>query len=126
MEYSNLFIIAILMTLVYFGVMVYAIIAVDADYFVNNSQKVTKRKNRTFGWWAVKIIKNGIGLILVLIGFAMLVLPGQGLLTILMGLLFVDIPGKRKFAKRLVRHPAVYRTINLVRAKAGKPPIRRG
>jgi hypothetical protein len=72
---------------------------------------------------ATYILKNLIGVVLVLAGFAMLILPGQGILTILIGISLVDFPGKSRLERRLIGRPAVLRTINSIRAKFGKPPL---
>ena len=45
----------------------------------------------------VLITKNFFGVLLLLSGILMLVLPGQGILTIITGLVFMDYPGKYKF-----------------------------
>jgi hypothetical protein len=45
-------------------------------------------------------------------------------LTILLGLMLVDIPGKRRVELVLVRRPAIRRTIDRLRARYGKEPIR--
>jgi len=71
----------------------------------------------------VLILKNLIGVVFVLAGIAMLVLPGQGLLTILLGMSLVDFRGKRKLERRIVGQPAVLRMINSIRMKYGKPPL---
>lgn len=67
--------------------------------------------------------KNTVGLILLLAGLAMLVLPGQGLITILVGISLLNFPGKRRLELRIVRQPAVLRAINWIRAKAGRPAL---
>jgi len=71
----------------------------------------------------VVILKNLIGIVLVLAGLAMLVLPGPGLLTVLIGMSLLDFPGKRKLERRIVGQPAVLRMINSTRMKYGKPPL---
>ncbi len=68
-------------------------------------------------------IKNIVGIIFLLAGIAMLVLPGQGLLTMLLGIVFIDFPGKHRIEQKLIRHPQVLKAINALRAKAGKPPF---
>jgi len=68
-------------------------------------------------------LKNGVGYIFLLAGFAMLVLPGQGLLTMLIGVSLIDFPGKRQFEKKLMCLPGVLKTINALRQKYGKPPF---
>ena len=69
------------------------------------------------------ILKNAVGVILVLAGFAMLFLPGQGILTMLIGISFVDFPGKRHLEAKFIGQPAVLRAINSLREKFGKPPL---
>nr|ALS89104.1 putative transmembrane protein (PGPGW) [uncultured bacterium] len=67
--------------------------------------------------------KNLLGIVLILAGVAMLVLPGQGILSILIGLLLMDFPGKRALERRLVQQPSVWQAINWIRAKAHQPAL---
>jgi Putative transmembrane protein (PGPGW) len=69
------------------------------------------------------IEKNLLGIVLILAGVAMLVLPGQGLLMILIGLLLMDFPGKRALERHLVQQPSVFQAINWIRAKAHRPAL---
>lgn len=69
------------------------------------------------------LIKNMIGIVFLLAGLAMLVLPGQGILTILIGLSLVEFPGKRRLEAKLVGQATVLSTINKMRAKFDKPPL---
>ncbi len=69
------------------------------------------------------LLRNSLGVVLVLLGIAMLVLPGQGILTILLGVMLVDFPGKRALELRLVRRPKVLAALNWLRARAGQPPL---
>jgi hypothetical protein len=68
------------------------------------------------------IAHNLLGVVLVLLGVAMLVLPGQGLLTLLVGLLLVDFPGKHQLAVRLLSRPKVLSVVNKLRAHKGAAP----
>jgi hypothetical protein len=67
--------------------------------------------------------KNLLGLLLLAAGLAMLVLPGQGLLTMVMGIMLLNFPRKRALELRLIRIPALLRTVNSLRAKAHRPPL---
>jgi hypothetical protein len=67
--------------------------------------------------------KNSIGGVLLLAGLVMLVTPGQGVLTILVGLLFLDFPGKFASERWLIARPPVFRAVNWMRAKAGRPAL---
>ncbi|MBD5779747.1 PGPGW domain-containing protein [Pelagicoccus sp. NFK12] len=97
------------------------VVKMDADFFV----RVGTGARRLTPIRAVRrICKNLLGWILLLAGIAMLVLPGQGLLTIALGVGLVDFPGKRRLQARIVRIEKVYRSINWIRKKAGKPPLK--
>lgn len=67
--------------------------------------------------------KNLLGVMLVCMGVAMLVLPGQGVLTMLIGLMLMTFPGKRALVQRLVQQPRVLRTMNWIRAKGHRPAL---
>ena len=68
-------------------------------------------------------IKNIFGLLLIVLGLMMLVLPGQGILTILMGLFLMDFPGKYRLERKLVSMPKVLNSLNWIRTKANKAPL---
>jgi hypothetical protein len=72
---------------------------------------------------ATRALKNIVGIVFLLAGLSMLVLPGQGVLTILIGLSLVDFPGKQRLEARIIGHPRVLRTVNALREKFGKPPF---
>jgi hypothetical protein len=69
------------------------------------------------------VVKNVIGVIFLLAGFAMLFLPGQGLLTMLIGISMLDFPGKRRLERKLIGQPSVLAAINKLREKFEKPPL---
>ena len=68
-------------------------------------------------------LKNLLGVLFILAGIAMLVLPGQGLLTMLIGLSLLDFPGKRALERKIISLPMVLQTINRLRARFGKSPL---
>ena len=67
--------------------------------------------------------KNALGIVLVVAGIAMLVLPGQGILTILAGILLLNFPGRHRFEHWIVSRPPVFRSINWLRRRNGQPPL---
>lgn len=73
--------------------------------------------------WAVLVLKNILGLVFLLAGIAMLVLPGQGLLTILVGISLMNFPKKRLLEAKLIGQPLIFSGINRLRARFGKPPL---
>lgn len=70
------------------------------------------------------IAKNLFGLLFLLAGIAMLVLPGQGILTMLIGLSLLNFPGKRALELWLIRRSTVARAINWMRERADRAPLR--
>ena len=72
----------------------------------------------------VLITKNFFGILLLLSGVLMLVLPGQGVLTIITGLVFIDYPGKYKFERKLLRQKGVINSINWIRSRLSKPSLK--
>lgn len=100
-------------------------IRIPTDYFLRQHHWVDRWRHRhPLVRASLLLLKNLFGIVLVLAGIAMLVLPGQGVLTIVMGSVFIDFPGKLVLEQRIVRQPAILEAINWMRAKADKPPLR--
>jgi hypothetical protein len=98
---------------------------IPEDYFASEDRAETTWKThhpvvRLF----ILIIKNLLGYILLLGGILMLFMPGQGILTIVAGLLLMDYPGKFSLEKRIAGSPAIFKGLNWLRNKAGKPPLK--
>lgn len=101
------------------------VVRIPADYFAE-----TKR-HRWEPWahehplirWSLLIAKNLLGYIFIILGIAMLVLPGQGVLTILIGVMFINFPGKYRLERWVVMRGPVLRTINSLRQRAGRAPL---
>lgn len=70
-----------------------------------------------------RVLRNALGVVLVALGIAMLLLPGQGVLTLLVGLLLVDFPGKQKLIRRILGRPKILRIVNKLRARRNAPPL---
>jgi hypothetical protein len=104
----------------------WVIVRLPSDYLANHRLPDRRRPaNRLLGavYFAVK---NVLGIVLILAGIAMLVLPGQGILTIWVGLLLMDLPGKRAAERWLVGRRPVLASINWIRLKAGRPAMEEG
>ncbi|HON39801.1 conserved membrane hypothetical protein [anaerobic digester metagenome] len=116
-----------LITLIITPVLVLAaIIRMPADYFTYERQEILefRKQFNPAVVAAVLVVKNVAGVVFIIAGLAMLVLPGQGIITILIGLTLVNFPGKRNLERRLIRQKRVLSSINWVRKRAGKPPLR--
>jgi archaellum biogenesis protein FlaJ (TadC family) len=100
------------------------LVRIPQDYFVyTNRHRITWQNRNRFMRLPLLLIKNLLGLIFILLGILMLVLPGQGLLTILIGLVLLDFPGKYRVERWFVNQTVVLRSINWVRLKAGKDEL---
>ena len=107
--------------------MVLIISFLPEDYFKSeNRNLISSVQNSRFPLLKllVLITKNFFGVLLLLSGILMLVLPGQGILTIITGLVFMDYPGKYKFERKLLRQKGVINSINWIRSRLSKPSLK--
>ncbi len=100
------------------------VVRIPSDYFIN-----TKRHRLP---WAelhpvlrivLLVIKNVIGLLFIMLGISMLVLPGQGALTILLGVMLLNFPGKFRLEKWIATRKPIRHSIAWLRERAGRPPL---
>lgn len=100
------------------------VIHIPVDYFQHQRRKPHPFHERHLAMHLVGLIlKNLFGVLFVLAGITMLLLPGQGIITILIGLMLLNFPGKYALERRIVKQPGVLRAINWMRAKAKKPVL---
>jgi len=100
------------------------VIRLPADYFTRDKRvTVASSSAHPAVVLLVNTAKNIIGVVLIIFGAIMLFVPGQGLLTMLIGLMLTNFPGKYHFEQKLVQRPAVLRTLNRVRRRAGREPL---
>lgn len=95
------------------------------DYF-SRRERVTfgiPEPPRRPGLILLRVLRNGLGVLLIVLGLLMLVLPGQGILTLLVGLSLADFPGKHRLERWVIGRPAVFKTINALRRRAGQGPL---
>jgi hypothetical protein len=100
------------------------VIRLPADYFAG------KRREPSAIWgshpvlrWLFWGTKTALGVVLILAGITMLVLPGQGILTILIGLTLLEFPGKYRLERWIVQRRPLILAINRLRARSGRPPL---
>ena len=93
------------------------------DYFLKFREKRRRARPLTPRSLFLLIMRNLLGILLLLAGIAMLFLPGQGLLTILLGLLLLSLPGKYRLVNRLAGFRGVRRSLDWLRKKEGKLPF---
>jgi hypothetical protein len=96
-----------------------------ADFFSRPERRRLELAARRRPVWIVilTILRNVLGAVLLVLGVLMLFLPGQGMLAILVALFLLDFPGKRRLQRWLISRPAVHRSVNALRRRAGRPPL---
>jgi hypothetical protein len=101
----------------------FVIVKMPANYFhSSHGREFLTASHPTLRWTGI-VVKNLVGLLLVVLGVVMTVAPGPGVLTILLGVTLLDFPGKRRLELKLVRRPAVRHAIDSIRARFGRPPL---
>jgi hypothetical protein len=102
----------------------YLVVRIPADYFHERHPFLEDLgATHPILRWTLFVLKNVTGMIVLLCGIAMLVLPGQGLITIVIGLMLLNFPGKFAFERWLVSRRGVLRAINWMRLRAGHAPL---
>jgi hypothetical protein len=102
------------------------VVRLPRDYFTAGRRQSAHWLKRYPALRPVLVVgKNLLGIVLVLAGLVMLVVPGQGLLTLVVGLVLVDFPGRYRLERWLVRRRSVWEAINWLRRKAGREPLDR-
>ncbi len=115
---------SLLLAVIYAALIFFAIGRMSPDYFVRDEASMDNWYQRHPALRLIGfLIKNFLGVILVLMGLAMLVLPGQGILTLLIGISLLDFAGKRNLERKIVRTPTVHRAMDAIRHRAGKLPL---
>jgi hypothetical protein len=99
------------------------LVRIPAQYFMSAKHEHPWADRHPLIRHSFVIGKNILGLILIALGLAMLILPGQGLLTILAGLVLLDFPGKERVLLWTISQPAVLKAVNWIRGKAHHPPL---
>ena len=99
------------------------LVRLPADYFDTRTPRHWMKDHHPVLRLVGLVVKNVVGVVLLLAGFAMIFLPGQGLLTMLIGVSLLDFPRKRELEARMVGQPTLMGVINSMRRKLGKPPL---
>ncbi len=108
-----------------FAAIVIVMVKIPENYFSPHYEQDFLPNSPWIVRWGAVILKNLLGVFLILLGLALSLpgVPGQGFLTILLGLIMLDIPGKRPLEARIIQRPKVLSAINNLRARFGKPPL---
>ena len=108
-----------------FAAIAIVMVNVPPAYFSANHPREFMTGRHWFVRSSVVILKNLLGLVLIVLGILLSLpgVPGQGILTILLGLIMLDIPGKRPLEAKIIQHPRVLAAVNDLRSRYGRPPL---
>ncbi len=101
----------------------FILVRLSASYFDEREPRHWMRDHHPVLRLIGHLLKNLLGAIFLVAGIAMLVLPGQGILTILIGVSLLDFPGKRRLESKLIGQPTLFKAVNGMRDKFGRPPF---
>lgn len=119
---GSLSLILFILTLV---ALVLIIITLPEDYFIRAHRESSRLwQPHPLPWRILTLLKTVLGIFFILIGIALLILPGQGALTILLGLTMTNFPGKYRLERFIVSQQAISKTLNQIRKRAHKAPLR--
>lgn len=108
------------------GIVSLILVKLPADHF--SKSRKTKFWSGPRPWLhAAKVIgKNIAGILLVALGVVLSLpgVPGQGLLTVLLGIMLLDFPGRDRLEQKLLSKPSIVNTINKLRGRFGKRPLK--
>jgi hypothetical protein len=108
-----------------FAAIAVVMVKIPQNYFSSHYQQDFLPGSPWIVRWGAVILKNLLGVFLILLGIALSLpgVPGQGLLTILLGIIMLDIPGKRPLEARIIKRPNILSAINSLRSRFDKPPL---
>jgi len=108
-----------------FAAIAIVMVKIPPNYFSSHYERDFLPGSPWLVRWGAVILKNLLGVFLVLLGVVLSLpgVPGQGILTILLGLIMLDIPGKRPLEARIIKRPTVLAAINKLRSRYEKPPL---
>src|SRR5215470_13060779 len=106
-------------------VVAWLVTRLPATYFCDASSRDSWGGRRPVLRWAGVLLKNLLGVLLVVLGgiMALPIIPGPGILILVLGIMLLDFPGKRRLEQWLVHRATVLRAMNRLRQRYGKPPL---
>jgi hypothetical protein len=123
---GTLWIIAIVSVVAFIGTLLaipFVLVRLPHDYFDVRVPRTWMKDRHPALRFVGLTVKNVLGLVFLLAGLAMLLIPGQGLLTMLIGITLLDFPGKQRLEASIIGRPKVFRVVNDLRVRLGKAPF---
>ena len=71
----------------------------------------------------IRILKNLLAIVLVIVGVVMFLTPASGLFPILLGVVLADVPGKQKLQRWILERKTIRKGMNWLRRKFHRKPV---
>jgi hypothetical protein len=96
------------------------------DHFLRRAEGSDPVPSRSPVRGGMLILKNlaGIGIMIAGLIMALPLVPGPGLIMVIIGLSMTNFPWKRKLEVKILSAPLALDTVNWLRARIGRPPLR--
>jgi len=101
----------------------FLLVRLPATFFLDSHNRDLWIDHHPVLRWSGIVLKNLLGIGLIILGIALCFLPGQGILTILIGLALLDFPGKRRLERAILRRPGIFDRVNRLRGRFDRPPL---
>lgn len=111
---------SILLTIVSMAAAPWLVASLPSDYLL---PKAPAAKTKGLFITLMHTLKSLLGLIFVLLGLIMLVTPGPGIVMLLAGISLAEFPGKQRLVRKITMQPKVFKSLNWMRRRRGKPPF---
>jgi hypothetical protein len=108
------------------GAVTYVLVHLPEDFLVNPEAAPPRTEVPRWKRTAAKVGKNIVGVGLIGAGLSMAIpgVPGPGVLTVVIGAALLDIPGQRRLQQRILGVPRVFGLVNRLRGRFGEGPLR--
>ena len=102
------------------------LVKLPEDYFLRIEESAPAIRSRPLIRVVLLILKNLLGIGIIMVGgmMSLPLVPGLGLILVFIGLSLTNFPGKRKLELKMLSAPLALDAVNWLRSKGGRSPLR--
>ena len=101
----------------------YLIVKMPVDYFSHPQRYNWLDRKPVMVRIPLRILKNVLSIVLVILGAVMFLTPASGLFPILLGVVLADFPGKLKLVRWILHRNSIRNSMNWLRRKFRRKPV---
>ncbi len=99
------------------------IVRMPADYFSHPQRYNWLDRKPSMIRIPIRILKNLLAIVLVIVGVLMFLTPASGLFPLLLGFALADVPGKSKLQAWILGRKTIQKSMNWLRRKFHRKPV---